>query len=62
MEMTEIIQISSIGLLWSQLLFIMDNFFYFACRYHKQVHVDSPGHNSFFYTMTSWNMALQSNF
>lgn len=32
MEMTEIIQISSIGLLWSQLLFIMDNFFYFACR------------------------------
>ena len=32
MEMTEIIQISSIGLLGSELLLIMDNFFYFACR------------------------------
>ena len=32
MEMTKIIQISSIGLLGSELLLIMDNFFYFACR------------------------------
>ena len=30
MEMAEIIQIINIGLLWSQLLLIMDNFFYFA--------------------------------
>ena len=51
-----VIQIISIGLLWSQLLLIMDNFFYFA----RWLPVRAI--TSFFYTMTSWNMALQSNF
>ena len=32
MEMAEIIQIISIGLLWSQLLLIMDNFFLFCLQ------------------------------
>ena len=48
MEMAEIIQIISIGLLWSQLLLIMDNFSILPVGYHKRVHVDSPGHKQFF--------------
>ena len=48
MEMTKIIQISSISLLGSELLLIMDNFSILPVGCHKRVHVDSPGHKQFF--------------
>ena len=63
MEMAEIIQIISIGLLWSQLLLIMDNFFLFCLLVTiSEFMLTVRAMTSFFYTMTSWNMALQSNF